>query len=133
MKLVDAVKEHFPRLGIVARARGAAGPEALGVRPYEAADRADLFRTHNLCMLEAALPLWQDAEKRTSMANSAREQLERQWSRTARSSPRPPATAGTPTSNARTKSAPDARGWHLPAIFLGFSASARLTAGGPHD
>jgi glutathione-regulated potassium-efflux system ancillary protein KefC len=105
VRLVEAVKEHFPQLEIVARARnvghwqklralgvrvveretfesavlvGRRALEALGVRPYEARERADLFRNHNVRALEAILPHWQDEVERTNMARSAREQLERQ-------------------------------------------------------
>ncbi len=105
VRLVEAAKENFPRLEIVARARnlghwqklralgvrvveretfesavliGRRALEVLGVRPYEARERADLFRTHNLRTIEAILPHWQDEEERTNMARSAREQLERQ-------------------------------------------------------
>jgi glutathione-regulated potassium-efflux system ancillary protein KefC len=103
--LVEAVREHFPSLGIVARARnvghwqrlrslgvavveretfeaavnlGRATLEKLGVRPYEARERADQFRRHNLRSLEAILPHWQDLDRRTHMARTAREELERQ-------------------------------------------------------
>jgi glutathione-regulated potassium-efflux system ancillary protein KefC len=52
--------------------------EVLGVRPYEARERADLFRAHNVQTLEAILPLWEDERERTNLARSAREQLEQQ-------------------------------------------------------
>jgi glutathione-regulated potassium-efflux system ancillary protein KefC len=105
LRLVDAVKEHFPHLEIVARARnvthwqalrsrgvqrveretfesailvGRRALETLGVRPYEARERADLFRTHNLRTLEEMLPRWQNEQERTNLVRSAREQLERQ-------------------------------------------------------
>jgi glutathione-regulated potassium-efflux system ancillary protein KefC len=105
VRLVDAVKEHFPKLEIVARARnvghwqklrsrgvrvveretfesavlvGRKALEALGVRPYEARERADVFRHHNIRTLETILPKWQNEEERTSLAKSSREQLERQ-------------------------------------------------------
>jgi glutathione-regulated potassium-efflux system ancillary protein KefC len=103
--LVEAVREHFPTLQIVARARnvghwqrlralgvevveretfeaavnvGRAALEKLGVRPYEARERADQFRRHNLRSLEEILPHWEDFERRTHLARTAREQLERQ-------------------------------------------------------
>ncbi|MFZ5891652.1 MAG: glutathione-regulated potassium-efflux system protein KefC [Myxococcota bacterium] len=105
LRLVEAVREHFPKLPIVARARnvghwsslrrhgveiveretfegavslGRQALQVLGVAPYEARERADAFRRHNLRMLEEILPHWQDEQRRTSMARSAREQLERQ-------------------------------------------------------
>jgi glutathione-regulated potassium-efflux system ancillary protein KefC len=104
-KVAATVRENFPELTIVARARnvthwqalrslgvrvveretfesalviGRRALEALGVRPYEARERADLFRTHNLRTLEAMLPLWRDETERTNLARTAREQLERQ-------------------------------------------------------
>jgi glutathione-regulated potassium-efflux system ancillary protein KefC len=104
-KVAETVRENFPHLTIVARARnvshwqvlrslgvrvveretfesaivvGRRALETLGVRPYEARERADLFRTSNVRTLEAMLPLWQDEEKRTNLARSGREQLERQ-------------------------------------------------------
>lgn len=105
VKLVEHVREHFPKLAIVARARnvghwqklrslgvefveretfeaavgvGRQALELLGVRPYEAKERADVFRRHNVRAMEAILPHWQDVEARTKMAISARDQLERQ-------------------------------------------------------
>jgi glutathione-regulated potassium-efflux system ancillary protein KefC len=108
VRLVDAVKEHFPHLPIVARARnvrhwqqlrtrgvriveretfesallvGRRSLEVLGVRPFEARERADLFRRHNVGMLEQILPKWQNQEQVTNMARSAREQLEQQMER----------------------------------------------------
>jgi len=105
VRLVEAVQEHFPKLMIVARARdvshwqrlrsrglavveretfesailvGRRALEVLGVRPYEARERADLFRTHNVQTLESMLPRWENEAERTSLARSAREQLEQQ-------------------------------------------------------
>jgi len=105
LKLVETVRENFPGLTIVARARnvghwqklrslgveiveretfeaavtiGRHALEALGVRPYEAKERADVFRRHNVRAMEAILPHWQDVEASTKMAISARDQLERQ-------------------------------------------------------
>jgi glutathione-regulated potassium-efflux system ancillary protein KefC len=108
LRLVDAVLEHFPHLEIVARARnvghwqklrsrgirvveretfesavvvGRKALEALGVRAYEARERADLFRRHNIKMLEEALPIWANEAERVSAAKAGREQLERQMER----------------------------------------------------
>jgi glutathione-regulated potassium-efflux system ancillary protein KefC len=108
IRLVDAVVEHFPGLTIVARARnighwqklrsrgvriveretfesavmvGRRALEALGVRPYEARERADTFRRHNLRSLEEVLPLWANEAERVNVAKAAREQLERQMER----------------------------------------------------
>ena len=105
VRLVEAVQEHFPKLMIVARARdvshwqrlrsrglsvveretfesailvGRRALEVLGVRPYEARERADLFRAHNVQTLESILPRWENEAERTSLVRSAREQLEQQ-------------------------------------------------------
>lgn len=105
VRLVDAVREHFPKLAILARARdvshwqklrargvsvveretfesaivlGRRALETLGVRPYEARERADLFRRHNVQTLEAMLPRWGDLAERAHVAVSARQQLEQQ-------------------------------------------------------
>jgi glutathione-regulated potassium-efflux system ancillary protein KefC len=108
LRVVEAVKEHFPRLQIVARARNvphwqrlrAAGVSiveretfesalslgrralgVLGVRPFEAKERSDAFRRHNLESLEQVLPVWADEQQRTNLARSARDQLEQQMER----------------------------------------------------
>ncbi len=105
VKLVENVREHFPHLRIVARARnvghwqqlrslgvevveretfesaivvGRQALQALGVGVYEAHERADVFRRHNIQAMEEILPHWQDVERRTKMAISSRDQLERQ-------------------------------------------------------
>jgi glutathione-regulated potassium-efflux system ancillary protein KefC len=105
VRLVENVREHFPSLKIVARARnvghwqrlrslgveiveretfeaaimvGRHALEMLGVRPYDAKERADVFRRHNVRAMESVLPIWQDVEARTKMAISSRDQLERQ-------------------------------------------------------
>jgi glutathione-regulated potassium-efflux system ancillary protein KefC len=105
VRLVETLQENFPELPIVARARdvshwqrlrarglqvveretfesaivvGRRALEKLGVRPYEARERADLFRNHNVQTLESILPRWEDERERTSLARSAREQLEQQ-------------------------------------------------------
>jgi glutathione-regulated potassium-efflux system ancillary protein KefC len=108
VRLVESVREEFPRLKIVARARnvphwqrlralgvsiveretfesallvGRRSLEELGVRPYEARERADAFRRHNLSSMEQILPVWADEQQRTSLARSARDQLEQQMER----------------------------------------------------
>jgi glutathione-regulated potassium-efflux system ancillary protein KefC len=105
VKLVENVREHFPRLKIDARARnvghwqqlrslgveiveretfeaaimvGRQALQLLGLGAYDAKERADVFRRHNIQAMEAILPHWQDIEKRTKMAISSRDQLERQ-------------------------------------------------------
>lgn len=116
VRLVENVREHFPSLKIVARARnvghwqrlrslgvelveretfesaitvGRHALELLGVRPYDAKERADVFRRHNLRSMEAILPIWQDVEARTKLAISSRDQLERQMETDRKASERP--------------------------------------------
>jgi glutathione-regulated potassium-efflux system ancillary protein KefC len=127
--LVEAVREHFPALEIVARARnvghwsrlrslgvrvveretfesavlvGRRALEALGVAAYDALERANTFRRHNVRSLEDILPHWQDLEKRTNMARTAREELEKQMER----------------DRADTERQHGGRGWHSDADAL---------------
>jgi glutathione-regulated potassium-efflux system ancillary protein KefC len=106
LRLVDAVKEHFPKLKIVARARnlghlyqlrsrgievveretfesalliGRRTLEALGIGAYEARESADRFRRQNIDAMERIFPHWHDESKRVAMARSAREELEKQF------------------------------------------------------
>jgi len=108
VRLVEAVQEHFPKLQIVARARdvahwqrlrsrgvsvveretfesallvGRRSLERLGVRPYEARERGDQFRRHNVQSLEQILPVWANEAERTNLVRSARDQLEQQMER----------------------------------------------------
>jgi glutathione-regulated potassium-efflux system ancillary protein KefC len=108
LHLCDDVREHFPHLTIVARARnvthylelrergialveretfeaalssGRAALEALGVDRYEARERADRFRRHNLRSLEQTLPHYKDETSRLSSAKAAREELDQQFQR----------------------------------------------------
>ncbi len=108
LELVDLVREHYPNLPILARARnvthyfqlrdrgvtlieretfessvsaGRKALEVLGVGRYEARERADRFRRFNIASLEAMLPHRQDEAKRMTMARDARDQLERQFER----------------------------------------------------
>jgi len=105
VRLVDAVKEHFPKLTIVSRARdvghyyqlrtrgiqvavretfesaivvGQKTLVELGVGPYEARERSDHFRRQNVESLENIMPHWQDEQRRVQMARTARQQLEEQ-------------------------------------------------------
>jgi glutathione-regulated potassium-efflux system ancillary protein KefC len=116
VRLVENVREHFPSLRIIARARnvghwqrlrslgveiveretfesaivlGRHALEALGVHPYDAKERADVFRRHNIRAMEALLPVWQDVEARTKLAISSRDQLERQMENDRKASHRP--------------------------------------------
>jgi glutathione-regulated potassium-efflux system ancillary protein KefC len=108
LKLVELLREHYPQLEIVARARnvthyfelrergvtlieretfesaisvGKKALQTLGVAPYEAKERADKFRRHNLRSLEALVPYYHDEARRLSMARAAREELEKQFER----------------------------------------------------
>jgi len=105
LRLVDAVKEHFPNLRVVSRARDVGhyfqlrtrGIEVavretfesaivvgqktlveLGVGPYEARERGDRFRRQNVETLENMIPHWHDEERRIQMARSARQAFEEQ-------------------------------------------------------
>jgi glutathione-regulated potassium-efflux system ancillary protein KefC len=105
LALVDSVRQHFPKLKIVARARnvphyfelrrrgvevieretfasslgiGRKTLELLGVGPYEARERADRFRRHNIALLESMVPHLDDEARRISMARDARDELTRQ-------------------------------------------------------
>ncbi|HEY4012923.1 MAG TPA: glutathione-regulated potassium-efflux system protein KefC [Polyangiaceae bacterium] len=106
LRLVDIVRQHFPHLTIVARARnvghlyelrkrkvdlvdrelfesalsaGRRALEALGVRPHEAYERAASFRRHNLALLESLGSEALGEEQRTARARAARDELERQF------------------------------------------------------
>ena len=107
LRLIDVVQEHFPNLRMIARARnvthwfelrargvaiieretfesallaGRRTLEALGVHPYEARERADRFRRHNVVSLEALRADLADAH-RAAAVRAAREELERQFER----------------------------------------------------
>jgi glutathione-regulated potassium-efflux system ancillary protein KefC len=106
LKLVDLAQQYFPQLRIIARARnvthwrelrergidlleretfesalriGRRALEALGVRPHEARERADVFRRHNLSTLDALLPDWADEASRISSARTSRLEFEQQF------------------------------------------------------
>jgi glutathione-regulated potassium-efflux system ancillary protein KefC len=103
LALVDRVRESFPKLAIVARARNVrhwleladrgvtaieretfesalksarATLTLLGVEPYEAREVADAFRRQNLSTLTAMLPHFRDEARTVAMARSGREELE---------------------------------------------------------
>jgi glutathione-regulated potassium-efflux system ancillary protein KefC len=106
IQLAEVAREHFPHLKIVARARnvshyiklrafkikhieretfeaalriGRRSLEHLGVAPYEARERADRFRLHNVQALEDLLPVFGDEARRLSLAKAGRAQLEAQF------------------------------------------------------
>jgi glutathione-regulated potassium-efflux system ancillary protein KefC len=108
LELVDAVRERFPKLPILARARNvthyyelhergvelieretfesalALGRHALvklGKPPFEARELSDRFRRHNVKSLETMAPHRLDEVKRLTMAKAGREELEAQFER----------------------------------------------------
>ncbi len=108
LKLVDLVREHFPSLAIVARARNVthyvelrqrgvtlveretfeaallAGRHALEVLGFDrtrARDLANLFRRHNVATTESMIPHFDDDERLVSAAKQGRDELEQQIAR----------------------------------------------------
>jgi glutathione-regulated potassium-efflux system ancillary protein KefC len=108
LELVDVVREKFPNLTILARARnvthffelhergvevieretfeaalaiGRKALEQLGKRPFEAREMSDRFKRHNIKMLEQLSLHYHDEAKRLSMAKAGREELEAQFER----------------------------------------------------
>jgi glutathione-regulated potassium-efflux system ancillary protein KefC len=106
LELVDTVREHFPKLEILARARnvghyvqlkqrrvtvveretfesalrlGRQALSTLGVQPFEARERVDRFRRHNVRLLDSLIPHFNDEARRLSLAKSGRAELERQF------------------------------------------------------
>ncbi|HVZ71056.1 MAG TPA: glutathione-regulated potassium-efflux system protein KefC [Polyangia bacterium] len=105
VRLAEVARQHFPKLRVIARARnvshwvalrkrgvdaveretfesalrsGRAALVSLGVGAYEARERADRFRRHNLANLEELMPHFEDEADRFSRARAGREQLEAQ-------------------------------------------------------
>ena len=101
--VASMVREHFPQLQIVARARnvqhyfrlrelgvtsveretldaalmsGRTALELLGWQPHDARNLALRFRRHNVAQLEATLPHWKDQAKLVAAAKQGRQQLE---------------------------------------------------------
>ncbi|MFC7517449.1 glutathione-regulated potassium-efflux system protein KefC [Herbaspirillum sp. GCM10030257] len=110
LALVDAVKEEFPHVPILARARnvthyydlmdrgvtvieretfeaalqlGRRTLQQLGFGAYQARQAAMKFRAHNLKTLQAVYPYYKDQEQMISMAAQAREELENMFARDA--------------------------------------------------
>jgi glutathione-regulated potassium-efflux system ancillary protein KefC len=108
--LIDAVKEQFPDLPILARARnvthyydlmdrgvttieretfesalqlGRSALQQLGFGAYQARQAAMKFRAHNLKTLHAVYPYYKDQQQMISMAAQAREELEAMFARDA--------------------------------------------------
>ena len=105
LKLVDLVRQHFPNLAIVARARnvrhylelrergidsveretfdaalrtGRSALERLGVGAFEAREIAESFRRYNQKYLDSSLPYFRDEKRSVAMVKDARQQLEEQ-------------------------------------------------------
>jgi glutathione-regulated potassium-efflux system ancillary protein KefC len=108
LALVDRVREHFPNLPIVSRARNVshylelrlrgvtiieretfeaalrAGRhvlEQLGMDPFRAREIADSFRRHNQKIVESQLPVYKDETRFMAAAKAGREELEQQFAR----------------------------------------------------
>jgi glutathione-regulated potassium-efflux system ancillary protein KefC len=100
--LTDRVREHFPALPMIARARnvshyvalrtrgvtvveretfesalrtGRRVLEAMGVDPFHAREMADVFRRHNLTTMEALIPHFNDEARVLSESKAGREEL----------------------------------------------------------
>ena len=123
VKVAALVREHFPQLVLVARARnvthynrlrqlgvtliecetldsalmsGRSVLEALGWQPHAARTQAGKFRRHTIELIEQMLPHLGDEQKLIAVSKQGRQQLESMWARE-----RADAAAGR-----------DARGWH---------------------
>ncbi len=108
LKLTDIVREHFPKLKIVARARnvthyvelrqrgveiveretfesalmaGRHSLEALGFDRFRARDMANIFRRHNISVTEAMIPHFDDDDRLVSAAKAGRDELEQQFAK----------------------------------------------------
>jgi glutathione-regulated potassium-efflux system ancillary protein KefC len=108
LRIVDLVKEHFPHLDLVARARdvphwndlrdrgvtrverevfesslrtGRTVLELLGLPPFEARRHAMRFRRHNLELFERMYPHHRDRAKMIAVVKEGRQQLEAQMAR----------------------------------------------------
>jgi glutathione-regulated potassium-efflux system ancillary protein KefC len=106
--LTDRVRENWPGLPVIARARnvshyyelrlrgvtvveretfesalrtGRAALQALGVDAYRAREMADTFRRHNVASLEANLPHYQDETRLLNAVKAGREELEEMFAR----------------------------------------------------
>ena len=102
LRLTELAQTHFPHLQLIVRARdadhyyqlrqrgvehvqretfessllvGRQALECLGLDPYEAREKADTFRRHNLAMLEETLPYHEDEKVRIATLRRARETL----------------------------------------------------------
>jgi len=108
LKLTDLVREHFPNLKLIARARnvthyvelrqrgveiveretfesallaGRHALEAIGVDRFRARDMANIFRRHNIRITEEMIPHFDDDDRLVSAAKAGRDELEQQFAR----------------------------------------------------
>lgn len=108
LMLTDIVRENFPQLKMVARARnvthyvelktrgveiverelfesslraGRHALEALGIEPYRARELADIFRRHNIRTTNALIPMFNDDDRLVSAAKAGRDELAEQIQR----------------------------------------------------
>jgi glutathione-regulated potassium-efflux system ancillary protein KefC len=108
VELCDLVRDRFPHLKLLVRARNVthylelkqrgidqveretfesalrAGRRALEIldhEPYEARQLAEAFRRHNVSSLDGLLPHLEDASRRVNLVKAARDQLEAQFRR----------------------------------------------------
>ncbi len=108
LKLTDLVREHFPQLKIVARARnvthyvelrkrgieiveretfesallaGRHALETMGIDRFRARDMANIFRRHNIVVTEAMIAHFDDDDRLVSTAKAGRDELEEQFAK----------------------------------------------------
>jgi glutathione-regulated potassium-efflux system ancillary protein KefC len=108
LALVDRVREHFPDLPIISRARnvthylelrlrgvtvieretfeaalraGRRVLESLGMDPFRAREMADAFRRYNAAIVEQQLAAYQDETRYMAAAKAGRKELEEQFRR----------------------------------------------------
>ncbi len=108
LALTDLVRENFPSLKIIARARnvshyielrargveivqretfesalrtGRYALEALGFDPFRARDMANIFRRHNVAITESLIDHFKDEDRLVSAAKAGRDELEEQIAR----------------------------------------------------
>lgn len=106
--LTDIVKENFPKLKMIARARnvthfielrargveiieresfeaalkaGRHTLELLGFEPFRARDMANIFRRHNISAMESLIPVFKDEASRVSAVKIGRDELDALFAR----------------------------------------------------
>jgi glutathione-regulated potassium-efflux system ancillary protein KefC len=108
LALVDRVRQNFPDLPIISRARnvthylelrlrgvtvieretfesalraGRAALEAMGIDRFRAREMADIFRRHNLATVESQMTVYKDETRYLAAAKAGREELEQSFAR----------------------------------------------------